>query len=72
MTPLAEATYDILRQRVTEADPRITYAELAARLRELSDPAWFVRNLDAVFARLEKLDVDATEPEPSPGPTGEE
>src|SRR5262245_9118556 len=37
MTPLAEAIYDILRQRTEEADPRITYAKLAARLRELSD-----------------------------------
>jgi hypothetical protein len=37
MTPLAEAIYDILRLRTQEADPRITYAKLAARLRELSD-----------------------------------
>jgi len=37
MSPLAEAVYTILRVRVGRPDPRITYAELAARLRDLSD-----------------------------------
>lgn len=33
MTPLAEAIYEILRQRLSANDPRITYAELARALR---------------------------------------
>src|SRR5262245_19311653 len=37
MSPLAAAVYDILRRRTTLADPRITYAELAARLRDWSE-----------------------------------
>lgn len=37
MSPLAGAVYDILRQRTSLADPRITYAELAAELRDVSD-----------------------------------
>jgi adenylosuccinate lyase len=38
-------------------------------LRALLDPRPFVRNLDGVFARLEKLDV--SDAEPSPGPMEE-
>lgn len=34
MTTLAKAVYRILRRRIGRADPRITYAELARRLRE--------------------------------------
>jgi hypothetical protein len=36
VSPLAEATYTILRQRLrlAPADPRITYAELAKQLRD--------------------------------------
>ena len=34
MSPLAEAIYEILRRRVGQADPRITYAELARALRD--------------------------------------
>ena len=37
MSPLTAATYGILRGRLHESDPRITYAELARRLRDLSD-----------------------------------
>jgi hypothetical protein len=37
MSPLAEAIYEILRLRVRLPDPRITYAELARQLRDLSD-----------------------------------
>ena len=36
MSPLAEAVYDVLRTRPGRADPRITYAELAAAVREAS------------------------------------
>src|SRR5690348_10092087 len=36
MTPLAEAVYDILRLRPARPEPRITYGELAAGLREAS------------------------------------
>jgi hypothetical protein len=37
MSPLARAVYDILQQRTSLPDPRITYAELAAALRAVSD-----------------------------------
>jgi hypothetical protein len=37
MSPLARAAYRLLRLRLTEADPRITYSQLAEQLRELSD-----------------------------------
>jgi hypothetical protein len=37
VSPLAEATYEILRRRLSQADPRITYAELARELRNASD-----------------------------------
>ena len=50
-----------------EAGDRLDTAHLA----ELFDPHWFVRNLDGVFARLEKLEVDTSEPAPSPRPSGE-
>lgn len=37
MSPLATAIYDILQSRVSLADPRITYADLAERLRDRSE-----------------------------------
>ncbi len=37
MSPLAEAVYEILRARVSQPDPRITYKELAAQLREVAE-----------------------------------
>jgi hypothetical protein len=37
MSALAEAIYEILRHRVGSDDPRITYKELAAALRDLGD-----------------------------------
>ncbi len=37
MSPLAEAVYEILRCRVREPEPRITYATLARQLRDLGD-----------------------------------
>jgi adenylosuccinate lyase len=49
-----------------EAGDRFDRVQLA----ELFDPRWFVRNLDGVFARLEKLEVETSEPPPSPGPAG--
>ncbi len=36
MSPLAEAVYDVLRCRPGQPDPRITYAQLAAEVRESS------------------------------------
>jgi hypothetical protein len=39
MNPLAEAVYEVLRRRVGQDDPRITYAELARALRG-ADPAF--------------------------------
>jgi hypothetical protein len=37
MSPLAAAVYDILRRRTALAEPRITYGELAAQLRAVSE-----------------------------------
>ena len=37
MSPLAKAAYNILRLRLTRAEPRITYAQLAEQLRETSE-----------------------------------
>jgi len=59
--PFAEALRDEANGRLSPED-----------LQELFDPAWFVRNLDGVFARLEKLEEDTSQPAPSPGPSGEE
>ena len=41
--------YEILRQRVTKPDPRITYAELAEQLRDLSD------DFDHIYHRSREL-----------------
>ena len=37
MSPLAVAIYDLLRRRVGQSDPRITYGELARELRERAE-----------------------------------
>jgi hypothetical protein len=37
LSPLAEAIYEILRQRIGRGDPRITYKDLAAALRDFSE-----------------------------------
>jgi hypothetical protein len=42
MSDLAEAVYEILRQRHDLADPRITYAELAGELRDISEEFEFI------------------------------
>src|SRR5690242_8370969 len=42
MTPLAEAVYEILRSRPGMPEPRISYAELGRRLRDVSDDFEYV------------------------------
>jgi hypothetical protein len=42
MSPLAKSIYQILRKRTGLPDPRITYAELAGELRDVSDEFEFV------------------------------
>jgi hypothetical protein len=37
LSPLASAVYKILRRRLKQTDPRITYGELARQLRDTSD-----------------------------------
>jgi hypothetical protein len=37
MSPMAEAIYEILRRRIGRDDPRITYKELAAALRDCDE-----------------------------------
>jgi hypothetical protein len=36
LSPLANAIYELLRQRTGQPEPRVTYAELARQLRDLS------------------------------------
>jgi adenylosuccinate lyase len=43
-------------------EPEVSSRIPAGKLHELFDPAPYVKNLDGVFARLEKLKVDAAEP----------
>jgi hypothetical protein len=44
MSPLAEAVYEILRLRVAQPDPRITYAELARQLRDVAEEFEYVHH----------------------------
>jgi hypothetical protein len=56
MSPLAEAVYEILRAQLGGPDPRITYAELASRLRETSEEFEYIhhrsRQLYAVLGEV--------------------
>jgi hypothetical protein len=53
MSPLAKAIYDLLRKRRRLPDPRVTYKELAARLRELSDEFEFItQRSQSLYAAL--------------------
>jgi hypothetical protein len=49
VSPLAEAAYAILRQRLSLADPRITYAQLAAELRDAGE------EFDSIYPRSREL-----------------
>lgn len=49
MSPLAEAAYEILRARTGMPDPRITYKELAAQLRD------FAEDFESVHHRSRQL-----------------
>lgn len=42
MSPLAEVVYEILRRRTSLPDPRITYAELAMQIRDVSEEFEFI------------------------------
>jgi len=44
MSPLAEVIYDILRQRTSQEDPRITYAELAEQVRDAGEEFEYVHH----------------------------
>ena len=44
MSPLAQAIYEVLRQRTAMPDPRITYAELAEQLRDASGEFEYVHH----------------------------
>lgn len=44
MSPLAEAIYDILRRQASLVEPRLTYAELAERLRETSEEFFHIHH----------------------------
>jgi len=49
VSPLAKATYGILRLRLALADPRITYAELAEQLRDADE------QFESVYHRSREL-----------------
>lgn len=56
MSPLAAAIYEILRQRTTLPDPRITYAELAGQLRDTSEDLFDVHHRDRrLYAALTEV-----------------
>ena len=56
MSPLAKAVYGILRLRIRLPEPRITYKELAAQLRELSDEFEFINHRSqALYAALGEI-----------------
>ncbi len=44
MSPMAKAIFEILRQRTSQDDPRITYKELAAALRDFSEEFEFAHH----------------------------
>src|SRR6185437_3703499 len=44
MSPLAEIIYDILRGRTSLDDPRITYAELAEKVRDAGEEFEYVHH----------------------------
>lgn len=53
VSPLAKAIYDILRRRPSLAEPRISYADLARRLRDLSEEFEFIYHRSrALYAAL--------------------
>jgi hypothetical protein len=49
VSPLAKVTYEVLRLRVTRAEPRITYAQLAEQLRDASE------EFEHIFHRSQEL-----------------
>jgi hypothetical protein len=56
MSPLAEATYAVLRGRLVLPDPRITYAELARALRERAEEFETVSHRSAeLYAALTEI-----------------
>jgi hypothetical protein len=44
MSPLAHAVYEILRSRTSLPEPRITYAQLAGQLRQISEEFAYVHH----------------------------
>jgi hypothetical protein len=57
VSPVAEATYEILRLRVALPEPRVTYRELVGQLRDASEEFEFLyprsRELYAALAEVE-------------------
>jgi hypothetical protein len=49
MSPLAKATYRILRRRLSLSDPRITYGELAEQLRDTAE------DFESIYPRSREL-----------------
>lgn len=55
MSPLAEAVYDLLRRRPALAEPRITYGELARRLRQRAAFAHLGHRSRELYAALAEV-----------------
>jgi len=56
VSPLAEAIYEITRQRLSLEEPRISYAELARQLRDTSDQFEFIYHRSReLYAALDEV-----------------
>jgi hypothetical protein len=59
MSPLAKAAYDILLRRIDRDDPRISYAELARELRDVSEEFEFVYHRSReLYAALTEIGME--------------
>ena len=59
MSPLAEIIYDILRGRTSLDDPRITYAELAEKVRDAGEEFEYVHHRNQqLYAALTEVGAE--------------
>jgi hypothetical protein len=59
MTPLAEIIYDILRERTSLEDPRITYAKLAEQVRDSGEEFEYVHHRNRqLYAALTEIGAE--------------
>jgi hypothetical protein len=59
VTPLAEVIYDLLRRRTAQEEPRITYAELAAQVRDAGEEFEYVHHRNQqLYAALAEVGAE--------------